>query len=78
LAIESLTRQSLSTRMMSASAGSALLLRFRRRGGKEIIEGLRQYFERVDSQRSTASDEEADAILTDALRSTRSNYRPIR
>ena len=45
---------------------------------KEAIEKLRQYFARVDAQRKPVSDAEEEAIINEALRSVRSNYRPIR
>ena len=35
-------------------------------------------FARVDAQRQPVSDEEAEAIINEALRSTRPNYRPVR
>jgi len=41
-----------------------------------LIEGLRMHFAAVDAQRQPVSPEEADAILNEALRSTRPNYRP--
>lgn len=44
----------------------------------EIVEGLRQYFARIDAQRLSVSDKEADEIINEALRSTRPNYRPTR
>ena len=44
----------------------------------EILSGLQAYFTKVDSQRQPVSPEEADAIINEALRSTRPNYRPIR
>ena len=42
----------------------------------EILDGLREYFARIDRQRQPVSDEEADEIINEALRSTRPNYRP--
>ncbi|MGO9895481.1 MAG: hypothetical protein ACLPX8_14880 [Bryobacteraceae bacterium] len=44
----------------------------------EILGGLEAYFAKVDAQRQPASPEEADAIIDEALRSTRPNYRSIR
>ncbi len=44
----------------------------------EILGGLREYFARIDRQRQPVSDEEADEIINEALRSTRPNYRPVR
>jgi hypothetical protein len=44
---------------------------------KEAIERLRQYFAQVDAQRKPISDAEEEAIINEALRSVRPNYRPI-
>jgi hypothetical protein len=44
----------------------------------EILRGLEAYFAQVDAQRQSASPEEAEAIINEALRSTRPHYRPIR
>jgi hypothetical protein len=44
----------------------------------EVLRDLQTYFAQVDAQRQPASAEEADAIIDEALRSTRPNYRPIR
>ena len=44
----------------------------------EVLRDLKTYFAQVDAQRQPASAEEADAIINEALRSTRPNYRPIR
>jgi hypothetical protein len=44
----------------------------------EVLRGLKAYFAEVDSQRQPVSPEEADAIIDEALRSTRPNYRPVR
>ncbi len=40
--------------------------------------GIDQFFARIDSQRQPASAEEANAIIDEALRLTRPDYRPIR
>jgi len=45
-----------------------------RRG--EIAEELRKYFAEVDANRSPASADEADEVITEAIRSTRPGYRP--
>ena len=45
---------------------------------KAILAGLEEHFARVDAQRQPVSDEEAEAIVNEALRSTRPNYRPVR
>jgi hypothetical protein len=44
---------------------------------KEVLDGLDAYFARVDGKRRPVSDEEAEAILNEALRSTRPHYRPV-
>jgi hypothetical protein len=44
----------------------------------EILSGLEAYFARVDAQRQPVSPEEADAIIDEALRSTRPNYHSVR
>jgi hypothetical protein len=45
---------------------------------QEIINGLKQYFAEVDANRKDITDEEAEEIINEALRSTRPGYRPIR
>lgn len=42
----------------------------------ELAEQLREYFAEVDAHRHPGSAEEAEGILTDALRSSRPGYRP--
>jgi hypothetical protein len=44
---------------------------------KAALEGLKQHFARIDAKRRPASDEEADAIINEALRSVRPNYRSV-
>ncbi|HLJ88168.1 MAG TPA: hypothetical protein VKZ53_15210 [Candidatus Angelobacter sp.] len=44
----------------------------------KAIEKLRQYFAKVDAQGSPMSEAEEEAIIHEALRSTRPDYRPIR
>jgi hypothetical protein len=44
----------------------------------EVLRGLAAHFARVDEQKRPAPPEEADAIIEEALRSTRPNYRPVR
>jgi len=44
----------------------------------EVLRRLEVYFAQVDAQRQPASPEEADAIMDEALRSTRPRYRPVR
>ncbi len=41
------------------------------------VEKLNRYFAHVDAHRQSASDEEEEAIINDAIRSERPNYRPI-
>jgi sugar-specific transcriptional regulator TrmB len=43
---------------------------------QELVEKLRKYFAEVDALRKPASAEEAEEILTEAIRSTRPGYRP--
>jgi hypothetical protein len=43
---------------------------------KELVEGLTKYFAEVDARRKPGSAEEAEEILTEALRSARPGYRP--
>ena len=45
---------------------------------EETIQKLKQYFARVDATRPPMTGEEEDEIITEALRSTRPNYRPNR
>jgi hypothetical protein len=44
----------------------------------EVLRDLKAYFAEVDARRKSVSPEEADAIIDEALRSTRPNYQPIR
>jgi len=43
---------------------------------QELAQDLRKYFAEVDARRKPGSAEEAEAILTEAIRSTRPGYRP--
>lgn len=43
---------------------------------KELVEGLTKYFAEVDARRQPGSAEEAEEVLTEAIRSTRPSYRP--
>ena len=45
---------------------------------REVLSGLEEYFAKVDAQRQPVSSEEADAIIDEAIRSVRPNYRPVR
>ena len=44
----------------------------------EIADELRKYFAEVDANRKNVSDEEAEEIINEALRSTRPGYCPVR
>jgi hypothetical protein len=43
---------------------------------KELVNELTKYFAEVDARRKPGSTEEAEEILTEAIRSTRRGYRP--
>lgn len=43
---------------------------------QELAEELERYFAEVDARRMPGSAEEAEEILTEAIRSTRPGYRP--
>lgn len=43
---------------------------------QEIAKELRKYFAEVDAGRQSVSPEEADGIITEAIRSVRPGYRP--
>lgn len=43
---------------------------------EEIANELRRYFAEVDANRQPISPDEADEIITEAIRSTRPGYRP--
>jgi hypothetical protein len=43
---------------------------------REIAEELGRYFARVDASRKPGTAEEAEEILTEAIRSSRPSYRP--
>lgn len=43
---------------------------------KELVAGLTTYFAEVDARRKPGSGEEAEEILTEAIRSVRPGYRP--
>lgn len=43
---------------------------------RELAEQLRKYFAEVDARRHPASEEEAEDILTEAIRSSRPGFRP--
>lgn len=42
----------------------------------ELVAGLTRYFAEVDARRKPGSEEEAEEILTEAIRSVRPGYRP--
>jgi len=41
------------------------------------LEGLNRYFAHVDAHRQPVSEEEAEEIINEAIRSVRPNYRPV-
>ncbi len=43
---------------------------------RELAEELRKYFAEIDARRQPGSAEEAEDVLTEAIRSTRPGYRP--
>ncbi len=43
---------------------------------QELLEELKKYFAEVDARRKPSSAEEAEEVLTEAIRSTRPGYRP--
>jgi hypothetical protein len=45
---------------------------------REIADELRKYFAEVDASRKPVSDEEAEEIINEAMRSVRPGYRPHR
>jgi hypothetical protein len=42
----------------------------------EIVDELRKYFAEVDASRTAVSEEEAEEIITEAMRSVRPGYHP--
>ena len=45
---------------------------------EDLLAGLDAYFARIDAKRPPVSVAEAEAIIAEALRSTRPDYRPVR
>jgi hypothetical protein len=73
--IESLLgRQVLEDEAISVRAIQPAELTEQRR--QELAEELRRHFAEVDARRQPGSAEEAEDILTEAIRSTRPGYRP--
>jgi hypothetical protein len=73
--IESLLgRRILEDEAISVRAIEAPALSDQRR--QELAEELRKYFAEVDARRKPGSAEEAEEILTEAIRSSRLGYRP--
>jgi len=73
--IESLLgRRILEDEAISVRAIEAPALSDQRR--QELAEELRKYFAEVDARRKPGSAEEAEEILTEAIRSSRTGYRP--
>ncbi|MGA8030274.1 MAG: hypothetical protein WB992_24285 [Bryobacteraceae bacterium] len=76
-AIESLLgRRVLENEAISVRAIETPALSDERR--QEVLRGLEAYFAQVDAQRQPVSPQEADALIDEALRSTRPHYQPIR
>ena len=76
-AIESLLgRRVLENEAISIRAIEPPALSDRRR--REQTAELRKYFSEVDARRKPGSPEEAEEILTEAIRSSRPGYRPHR
>jgi hypothetical protein len=44
---------------------------------RAALHQMDKYFARIDANRKPVSEEEEEAILTEALRSVRPNYRPV-
>ena len=44
---------------------------------QQIADDLKQYFAEVDASRKPASADEADDVVTEAIRSSRPGYRPL-
>lgn len=45
---------------------------------RELVEALKKYFAEVDKRRKPGSQEEAEEIINEAMRSVRTGYRPHR
>jgi L-lactate utilization protein LutC len=74
-AVESLLgRQILEGEAVSVRAFEPPVLSDKRREG--IIESLKRYFAQVDANSRSASAEEAEQAITEAMRSTRPHYAP--
>ena len=43
---------------------------------RQLADELREYFAEVDANRSPAAPDEAEEVITEAIRSTRASYRP--
>jgi hypothetical protein len=43
---------------------------------RQLADELRKYFAEVDANRSPAAPDEAEEVITEAIRSTRASYRP--
>ena len=44
---------------------------------QDIVDGLSRHFAQVDAQLQPSSDDEAEEIINEALRSVKPNYHPI-
>jgi len=78
LAIENLIGQSLSEHDDVSIRKLSFITQLAPERRQEILNELDKYFARIDSQRQPLPEEEADAIINEALRSTRPDYRPMR
>jgi hypothetical protein len=77
LAIESLLGRRVSDKESVSVKVFAPSSRLSEEERSAAIEKLNQYFAHVDANRQPVSDEEEDAVINEALRSVRPNYRPV-
>jgi hypothetical protein len=77
IAIESLLgRRVLENEAISVRAIEPMAISDDRRA--EVLSGLEKYFERVDANRQPVTEQDASAVVDEALRSTRPQYQSIR
>ena len=75
IAVESLLGRHVSEHeTVSVQAFEPIVISDRRRA--EVAEALRQYFAEVDARRQPVSNEEAEEVVNEAMRSSRPGYRP--
>ena len=77
LAIESLIGHELSEQDEISIRRIAATSRLTPERRREIVDGLRKHFAEVDAQRKSMSNDEAEEILNEALRSVKSDYHSI-